>query len=288
MCRRRASRRRRPGGRAAREQRQRDPDDQHRSAGSALRQRHVPPCGAAPSLPPAAGGRDTSGGSRRVSSSVRDLRAGVATVRRTERRFSKVGVPRTGSVLRLTCATEDDDDFRPHCSRRRDKRPASSGRMFLDRVAQSGSAEAFRYPDGSGWRSLTWEQTRDRVARMAAGLVDLGVEPSTGWRSPAAPGSSGSWPTSAIMCAGAATTTVYPTTSADDVAYILGRLRRRGGVRRERRAGRASCAAPRPAAGARRTVVLFDGTRATATRSSDPGRAGRAGARARLDGRARR
>jgi long-chain acyl-CoA synthetase len=51
------------------------------------------------------------------------------------------------------------------------QRPASVGRMFLDRVAASGPAEAFRYPDGDGWRSLTWEQTGERVRAIAAGLL---------------------------------------------------------------------------------------------------------------------
>ena len=43
----------------------------------------------------------------------------------------------------------------------------------------------------------------------------------TGWRSPPRPGSSGSSPTSAVLLAGAATTTVYPNTRPDDVSFIL-------------------------------------------------------------------
>ena len=30
--------------------------------------------------------------------------------------------------------------------------------QFLDRVAASGSKEAFRYPRGEAWESVTWKQ----------------------------------------------------------------------------------------------------------------------------------
>ena len=57
---------------------------------------------------------------------------------------------------------------------------------------------------------------------LAAGLVDLGVEPQQ--RVAIASTTRIEWILAdlAIMCAGGATTTVYPTTTAPDVAYILG------------------------------------------------------------------
>ncbi|MFS0886294.1 AMP-dependent synthetase/ligase [Aeromicrobium sp. 179-A 4D2 NHS] len=67
---------------------------------------------------------------------------------------------------------------------------------------------------------MTWQETGDRVSRIAAGLVDLGVEPEQ--RVAIASGTRIEWILSdlAVNVAGAATTTVYPTSVADDVAYI--------------------------------------------------------------------
>ena len=101
-------------------------------------------------------------------------------------------------------------------------RPASVGRMFLDRVAATPTREAFRYPDGrDGWTSLTWQQTRDRVWDIAAGLLALGVEAEQ--RVAIASSTRIEWVLAdlGIMSAGAATTTVYPSTTPDDVYYIL-------------------------------------------------------------------
>ena len=100
-------------------------------------------------------------------------------------------------------------------------RPASVGRMFLDRVVATPTREAFRYPQGGGWTSLTWEQTRDRVWDIAAGLLALGVRAEQ--RVAIASSTRIEWVLAdlAIMSAGAATTTVYPSTTPDDVSYIL-------------------------------------------------------------------
>jgi long-chain acyl-CoA synthetase len=100
-------------------------------------------------------------------------------------------------------------------------RPASVGRMFLDRVEATPDHEAYRYPRNGSWESLTWAQTRDRVWAVAAGLISLGIEPEQ--RVAIASSTRFEWILAdlAINCAGAATTTVYPTTAGDDVAYIL-------------------------------------------------------------------
>ncbi|WP_342659415.1 Long-chain-fatty-acid--CoA ligase FadD15 [Rhodococcus ruber] len=102
-----------------------------------------------------------------------------------------------------------------------DDRAPSVARLFVDRVAATPEAEAFRYPRGDGWGSTTWRQVGDRVTALAAGLIALGVEPED----PVAIASSTryEWVLAdfAIMCAGAATTTIYPTTNAPDVAFIV-------------------------------------------------------------------
>ncbi len=100
------------------------------------------------------------------------------------------------------------------------QRQASFGRMFADRVAESGSKEAFRYPENGGWTSLTWAETGARVYRMAAGLITLGVEPED--RVAIASTTRIEWVLFdlAVMCAAGATTTIYPSTAAEDFTYI--------------------------------------------------------------------
>ena len=93
--------------------------------------------------------------------------------------------------------------------------------MFLDRVQKSADKEAFRYLVAGDWVSATWQQTADRVETLAAGLLALGIEPEQ--RVGIASSTRYEWILAdlAIMCAGAATTTVYPTTNAGGTAYIL-------------------------------------------------------------------
>ncbi|MEU6598797.1 AMP-dependent synthetase/ligase [Streptomyces flaveolus] len=109
-----------------------------------------------------------------------------------------------------------------------ENRPPSVAALFLERVAATPDAEAYRYPvppsagQGPGdWKSLSWAQAADRVYAIAAGLIDLGVEPEQ--RVALASSTRVEWILAdlGIMCAGGATTTVYPQTNADESAFIL-------------------------------------------------------------------
>lgn len=102
-----------------------------------------------------------------------------------------------------------------------DHRAPSVAQMFVDRVAATPNAEAFRYPQDHSWESVTWQQVGDRVGNLAAGLISLGIAPED--RVALASATRYEWVLAdfAIVCAGAATTTVYPTTNAPDVAYIV-------------------------------------------------------------------
>ncbi len=97
----------------------------------------------------------------------------------------------------------------------------SVAHMFLDRVAASPDVEAYRFPEGTGWESVTWRQTGETVRTLAAGLLALGIEHEE--RVAIASSTRIEWLYAdlAISCAGAATTTVYPSTGAEDVGYIL-------------------------------------------------------------------
>ena len=95
--------------------------------------------------------------------------------------------------------------------------------MFLKRVADSPDRHAFAHPapDDSGPVWLTWEQVGQRAKAIAAGLHGLGV----GLENPVAilANTRLDWVLAdfGIMCAGGATTTVYPTTEPDDAVYII-------------------------------------------------------------------
>ena len=93
--------------------------------------------------------------------------------------------------------------------------------MLLDRVAATPDALAYRFPHGDGWAELTWAQTLERVRAIACGLIALGigVEDRVGLLC----STRLEWILCDLgaLCAGAAVTTVYPNTTADDCAYII-------------------------------------------------------------------
>lgn len=109
-----------------------------------------------------------------------------------------------------------------------ENRPPSVATLFLDRVESTPDREAYRYPvppaSGKGpdeWRSYTWGEAAERVFAAAAGLIELGVEAEQ--RVAIASNTRVEWILAdlGILCAGAATTTVYPSTNAEETAYIL-------------------------------------------------------------------
>ncbi|MFD5747511.1 AMP-dependent synthetase/ligase [Streptomyces sp. NPDC127033] len=108
-----------------------------------------------------------------------------------------------------------------------ENRPPSVATLFVERVAATPDAEAYRYPvpaAGPGpdeWRSLSWAEASARVYAVAAGLIALGVRAEE--RVALASSTRVEWILAdlGVMCAGAATTTVYPSTNTDESAYIL-------------------------------------------------------------------
>jgi long-chain acyl-CoA synthetase len=109
-----------------------------------------------------------------------------------------------------------------------ENRPPSVATLFLERVESTPDTEAYRYPvpsaAGEGpddWRSYTWRQASQRVFGIAAGLMTLGVKPEE--RVAIASNTRVDWILSdlGVLCAGAATTTVYPSTNTEETAYIL-------------------------------------------------------------------
>ncbi|HZN77164.1 MAG TPA: long-chain fatty acid--CoA ligase [Micromonosporaceae bacterium] len=94
--------------------------------------------------------------------------------------------------------------------------------MFLTRVATTPDSRALGYPTADGqieW--LTWAQVADRAKAIAAGLRSLGV--GTEDRVAILSNTRFEWVLAdlGVMCAGGATTTVYPTTEPEDASYIV-------------------------------------------------------------------
>ena len=101
------------------------------------------------------------------------------------------------------------------------RKTTSLPQLLWKRVQESPDREAYRYPVGEEWRSMTWRSAGERVKAIAAGLVSLGLkrEDRVGILS----NTRVEWLLCdlGILCAGGATTTVYPSSTAEDCAFIL-------------------------------------------------------------------
>ena len=95
--------------------------------------------------------------------------------------------------------------------------------MFLKRVTATPDGRAFAVPNAgdTGLIWYTWAQVGDRAKAIAAGLRELGIGRED--RVAILAGTRYEWVLAdlGINCAGAATTTVYPTTEPDDAGYIV-------------------------------------------------------------------
>ncbi len=93
--------------------------------------------------------------------------------------------------------------------------------MFRQRVTETPDAESFSYRKGAGFEALTWNQTGERVRNVACGLLALGLKPEE--RAGVLCGTRVEWMFAdlGINCAGGATTTIYPSSTADDCCFIL-------------------------------------------------------------------
>ena len=95
--------------------------------------------------------------------------------------------------------------------------------MFLQRVRATPNGRAFAVPtaDDTAITWLNWSEVGERATAIAAGLAGLGVGLED--RVSILSGTRLEWVLVdlGINCAGAATTTVYPTTEPEDAAYIV-------------------------------------------------------------------
>jgi long-chain acyl-CoA synthetase len=99
--------------------------------------------------------------------------------------------------------------------------PKTVATLFLHRVRESAGEIAYQYPKGDGWATLTWKQTGERVRQIALGLLSLGLGHED--RCGIASSTRLEWILAdlGILCAGGATTTIYPSCTPAECRYIL-------------------------------------------------------------------
>jgi long-chain acyl-CoA synthetase len=102
-----------------------------------------------------------------------------------------------------------------------DPAPRSVPELFLARVGLTPDVEAFRYPVDGGWKSLTWTETEARVRAISSGLRALGLEAEQVCAILSSTRIEWVLADFGILCAGGATSTIYPSTLPEDCAFIL-------------------------------------------------------------------
>jgi long-chain acyl-CoA synthetase len=93
--------------------------------------------------------------------------------------------------------------------------------LFLERVGRTPDGEAFRHPAEGGWRSLTWLELEARVRAVAGGLRALGLRAEEPCAILSATRIEWVLADFGILFAGGATTTIYPSSTAEECAFIL-------------------------------------------------------------------
>lgn len=93
--------------------------------------------------------------------------------------------------------------------------------LLAERVRKTPDRVAFSYLEGETWRDLSWRDALVRVKEITMGLKALGLGPEE--RVAILSGTRIEWILAdlAVMCAAGATTTIYPSSLAEDCAYII-------------------------------------------------------------------
>ncbi|MEV3981105.1 long-chain fatty acid--CoA ligase [Nonomuraea sp. NPDC049758] len=93
--------------------------------------------------------------------------------------------------------------------------------LLRDRITATPDAEAYRVPSGEAWTSLSWSEVGERVRGLALGLSGLGAGP--GRRVSILCSTRLEWILAdlAVLSTGAATTTIYPSNTAAECAFVI-------------------------------------------------------------------
>ncbi|MCB0978404.1 MAG: long-chain fatty acid--CoA ligase, partial [Acidimicrobiales bacterium] len=103
-------------------------------------------------------------------------------------------------------------------------------RGFLGTVATTPDTIALREKDGEGWRSLTWQQYADDVARAAAGLRELGVGPGDRVVLMMANSIPFHIADMAALMIGATPVSIYNSSSPEQIEYLVGHCEAKVGL----------------------------------------------------------
>ena len=98
---------------------------------------------------------------------------------------------------------------------------ASVADLWHHRIESTPDSEAMSWREGGRWQTMTWELAGRRVRDIANGLLALGLNPED--RCCIIGETTVAWVLVdlGVVCAGGATTTVFPSTPAEDCLYIL-------------------------------------------------------------------
>src|SRR6186997_285875 len=93
--------------------------------------------------------------------------------------------------------------------------------MWLHRCHSTPSGEAMVYRRDGAWHRMTWREAEVRVRDVSNGLLSLGLTAEE--RCCILGVTSVAWIVAdhGILCAGGATTTIFPESPIDDVVYVL-------------------------------------------------------------------
>jgi len=130
--------------------------------------------------------------------------------------------------------------------------------IFLHRVRSTPDTIAFQFPLDGGWDEMTWKDVGIAVREIALGLAALGLESED--RCAILCGTRVEWLLAdiGILCSGGATTTIYPSNTAEECAYIIGDSESRV-VFAENQEQVDKLLEERPNMPSLKTVVVFDG-----------------------------
>src|SRR4051812_48391247 len=93
--------------------------------------------------------------------------------------------------------------------------------MVHFRVTATPGGTAYSFPSGSSWKSVSWKDFGVTVREVSMGLRALGLQNEE--RVAILCGTRYEWicADTGILCAGGATTTIYPSSTPEDCGYII-------------------------------------------------------------------
>src|SRR6187397_1548443 len=83
-------------------------------------------------------------------------------------------------TTRPTTTPAQRDDTSPRSASTNGKEPRSIPEMLQRRLVATPDREAFQYPAGNGWKTVTWKEVGEQVRAIAVGLRALGLADEQG------------------------------------------------------------------------------------------------------------